>query len=537
MFILNELRDSIDAIAARISDVEPDALAAAMRGLDGEAMLQLMAEASVLANRTERLLTVGAGVIAERSTREQGYAGLAAQRGHRSPVSLVQSIFGSTRADATRAVRLGESLLEGVDASAARRTELGAVGVEGEGAGAPGAVVGAAVPWHEPLSAARLDGRLTGAQHDAIFRGLGQPPLRDLSGVGAGVGAGARAAAGDGADDVPGEAANAAIVEVWRIAAEQLVDEAHEMSAEELAQRARQVRDTLDAEGVQERFRRRYEARSFRTWTDADGGHHARIDFDDEMAAWVQHVRDAALRPRRGGPRFSDASEKGAAKNLVDDPRTNDQLSYDLVMGLFRAGALANAADVFGARQPGVRMIVIKDSVGPRDPFGRMLATGHLEDRGDALPGEVIDRALCSVGHRDVTIDRLGNPLDVGREQRLYTPAQRIALAIRDGGCMFSGCRVPASYCEAHHCDHWHENLGRTDIDRGILLCRYHHMLLHNNKWRITRDDDGPFMLHPPGSDQAVPLRSKSAVAWAWDPPPQRPGWRTASEAGAAPPG
>ena len=102
---------------------------------------------------------------------------------------------------------------------------------------------------------------------------------------------------------------------------------------------------------------------------------------------------------------------------------------------------------------------------------------------------------------------------------------------------MFSGCRVPASYCEAHHCDHWHENLGRTDIDRGILLCRYHHMLLHNNKWRITRDDDGPFMLHPPGSDQAVPLRSKSAVAWAWDPPPQRPGWRTASEAGAAPPG
>ena len=131
MFILNELRDSIDAIAARIGDVEPDALAAAMRGLDGEAMLQLMAEASVLANRTERLLTVGAGVIAERSTREQGYAGLAAQRGHRSPVSLVQSIFGSTRADATRAVRLGESLLEGVDASAARRTELGAVGVEG----------------------------------------------------------------------------------------------------------------------------------------------------------------------------------------------------------------------------------------------------------------------------------------------------------------------------------------------------------------------------------------------------------------------
>ena len=90
---------------------------------------------------------------------------------------------------------------------------------------------------------------------------------------------------------------------------------------------------------------------------------------------------------------------------LVADARTNEQLAYDLIMDVWRAGAQAEASDVFGARQPGVRMIVVADAVGPRDAFGRMLATGHLEDGGDALPGSVIDRNLCAVGSVQVVVD------------------------------------------------------------------------------------------------------------------------------------
>ncbi|MGB3909892.1 MAG: hypothetical protein WBL06_05425, partial [Pseudolysinimonas sp.] len=38
----------------------------------------------------------------------------------------------------------------------------------------------------------------------------------------------------------------------------------------------------------------------------------------------------------------------------------------------------------------------------------------------------------------------------------------------------------------AHHANHWAHG-GRTDIADGILLCRHHHMLLHNNHWKIHR--------------------------------------------------
>jgi hypothetical protein len=159
-------------------------------------------------------------------------------------------------------------------------------------------------------------------------------------------------------------------------------------------------------------------------------------------------------------------------------------------------------------------------------PSDASLVTGHLEDGGDALAGSVIDRAMCAVGSVEVTVDSCGNPLDVGKAQRLFTTKQKVALAVRDGGCLWPACRVPASYCEAHHSEHWSEG-GRTDIDSGVLLCRFHHILRNNAGWRVRREGRGPFVLHrPPGATgKPLVLESKSAVRWAWDPARPRRGW------------
>lgn len=119
------------------------------------------------------------------------------------------------------------------------------------------------------------------------------------------------------------------------------------------------MRDQLDPDGAERRFAERYERRGFRIWTDADGVERGRIDFEDDGAAWIRTIRDAALRPRRGGPRFVDSAESRRGQQLIDDPRTNDQLSYDLLLDLLRAGALADAATVFGTRQAGVRVVQV----------------------------------------------------------------------------------------------------------------------------------------------------------------------------------
>lgn len=298
----------------------------------------------------------------------------------------------------------------------------------------------------------------------------------------------------------------------------QLIAEAAERTVEELASAARTIRDLLDPEGAQERFLARLEKRVFRTWRDADGARHAKIVFDDEGDAFFAAVFDAALRPRRGGPRFVDSEEKARADALIDDPRTNDQLAYDLFLDILRAGVLADAESVFGTRQAGVRLVQVVGADGTPAPVA------HTEDGLVAVPAGFVAQRMCETGAVSVTVDSFGNPLDVGREHRLFTPKQRIALALRDGGCMWRGCDRPASYCEAHHIDEWSADGGRTDIDRGILLCRFHHMSLHHNGWRITRDGKDDFVLHHPSGEHYV-LRRRAVLGYAWagiHPPPQR---------------
>jgi hypothetical protein len=477
-------------------------------------ILAVLRESAKVSRAADQIRVVAAGIIGDRSTRASGHSGLAQSQGHRSSASLVQELTGSTKGEAARDVRVGQGLLEGAGASGA-----GGTGAEGDagGAGEPGEADADAnagrngedagrdarkpTPWHEPLRIALQTGVLTTAQYDAIRRGLGEPPAPD--------------------DALPAAelaAIEAVNREAWSQACEQLIAEATERTVEELGAAARMIRDLLDAEGAEARFLARHEKRMFRTYRDADGVLHASMACDDEGGAFLAAMFDAALRPRRGGPRFVDSEEKARAADLADDPRTNDQLAYDLLMDVLRAGVLADAESVFGTRQAGVRLVQVVGAGGTFAPVA------HTEDGLLAMPTGAVTQRMCESGVTPVTVDSCGNPLDVGREQRLFTPKQRIALALRDGGCRWKGCDRPASYCEAHHIDEWEADAGRTDIDRGILLCRFHHMNLHHGRWRITRNGRGDFLLHHRDGEQFV-LHRRAALSYAWggiDPPEKR---------------
>jgi len=503
MNILSDVQQRITRLAAHAElNVDADVLPSSVRQLPDPIALDVVRDLAAIVNDLRRVQTVVAGVIAERSRREHGQSGLAAAQGHASPASLIQSITGGTREDAHRQVRVGTSLLEAEDDVAGGET----TGREG----APTASAGPLV-WHATLAAALLARQITAEQHDAIRRGLGDPPV------------------GTDAD-----ARIEAVTTAWSLAAESLAAEAAAMTAEDLWQAARTMRDMLDPVGAEERFARRFEKRSFRTWIDADGQHHGHIVFDDEMALWIESITAAALRPRRGGPRFMTDDERAQADALVADPRTNAQLQYDLLIELLRVGAVSNAKDVFGTRQPGVRLVVVTPAgePEPRD-LGRLLPTGHAEDGGAAVPGSVIDRAMCAHGRQSVRLDGQGNPLELGRSTRLFSSQQKLAISLRDGGCMARRCGAPASSCEVHHIDPYSEG-GSTDVDRGILLCRFHHMTLHNHGARITRTGRGPFVWQPRAGDgDSYVLTSKARWRWAWDtsvPPPPRVAWREAPQ-------
>jgi hypothetical protein len=88
-------------------------------------------------------------------------------------------------------------------------------------------------------------------------------------------------------------------------------------------------------------------------------------------------------------------------------------------------------------------------------------------------------------------------PLEVGRATRVVQPAQRSALTVRDGGCVFPDCDRPLAWCEAHHLLSWLDG-GPTDLANLALLCRAHHRAVHEGGWQLIRGPDGWFSATPP---------------------------------------
>ena len=81
--------------------------------------------------------------------------------------------------------------------------------------------------------------------------------------------------------------------------------------------------------------------------------------------------------------------------------------------------------------------------------------------------------------------------LDLGRAARLFKPAQRKAMIIRDRECRAEGCTIPAAWCEAHHWGKPWSRGGRTDLKDGLLLCSWHHHRAHDDTFAASRMPNG----------------------------------------------
>ncbi len=116
-------------------------------------------------------------------------------------------------------------------------------------------------------------------------------------------------------------------------------------------------------------------------------------------------------------------------------------------------------------------------------------STGEVITAGEAR------RLACTAGILPAVLDGNTRVLDLGRTQRLFTPAQRKALAIRDRHCRTDGCDIPAAWCEAHHETPWSQG-GKTDLDNAVLYCSFHHHRAHDPTYQRTKLPNGDHRFH-----------------------------------------
>ena len=131
-------------------------------------------------------------------------------------------------------------------------------------------------------------------------------------------------------------------------------------------------------------------------------------------------------------------------------------------------------------------------------PFAQLaegVGAGTLDDGTRVSVGEV-RRIACNAGIVPAVLGGRSEVLDLGREQRLFTPAQRLALGVGHPTCRTEGCTVPTAWCEAHHHrDPWSRG-GKTDLADGLLLCRHHHMRIHDDRYLVKNLPNGDVRFH-----------------------------------------
>ncbi len=102
----------------------------------------------------------------------------------------------------------------------------------------------------------------------------------------------------------------------------------------------------------------------------------------------------------------------------------------------------------------------------------------HETTSGQVLGVETIRQLACDASVTRIVFGPGSEILDVGRKTRVVHLGLRRAAVARDRHCRTRGCRRPAQWCDLHHIIHWADG-GETRLENLILLCRYHHTLLH----------------------------------------------------------
>ncbi len=194
-----------------------------------------------------------------------------------------------------------------------------------------------------------------------------------------------------------------------------------------------------------------------------------------------QAVDDRYLRLLRGD------SRDGASPDEVRIPkqRLADAI-YELLTGRDAVSGETIPGEIGIRTKAGTRLIVTA-SIGVidgTDPEDQVEITGV----GPA-PRSILKTLSPDTELAGIIFDRAGRTLWLGRNQRLGNAAQRLAVAVRDGGCF--ECGAPMHRCELHHIAEWNRDRGRTDIDNLVAVCRRHHKWLETKNLFVRRTSNG----------------------------------------------
>ena len=207
------------------------------------------------------------------------------------------------------------------------------------------------------------------------------------------------------------------------------------------------------------------------------------------------------------------------------DHRTVAQRRHDAMLAVGRIALMTNLGDLNGLPVS----IIIRTTLQDLESRAGIGVSGG----GTIMPIDEVIRIGGHANHHLAVFDgATGSALNHFRAKRVATPAQRIMLIARDGGCTKPGCTVPAYGTQAHHAVRDWTGGGLTNVDDLALACGPDNRMVGPGSWTTRLNDrhevewippehldtgqtrinryHRPEELHPPPDDAWTP-------AWAED--------------------
>ena len=261
------------------------------------------------------------------------------------------------------------------------------------------------------------------------------------------------------------------------------------MNAKRLRVAARRMLEVIDKELADahesdelQREERRAEHETWLTCHDnGDGTHAGRFTIPSTYAKVLLAQLDRRTTPRR---RTRTTSGTTSGSPVVDESVPWEAMSWSEHLGLAFL-ELIDHLPTDGDHHVAATLVVHLDL----DALVSGIGAGTL-DNGERISAAEARRLACGAGIIPMVLGGESQPLDVGRERRLHTKAQRVALSHLHHTCAVAGCDRAFAWCEIHHRDPWSHG-GPTDLDNALPLCGYHHRRAHDRTYDLRHHPDG----------------------------------------------
>ena len=249
-----------------------------------------------------------------------------------------------------------------------------------------------------------------------------------------------------------------------------LVEHAPRLRARDVDSLCRQVIDRFDPDGAEPREDELRARSGITVIRGRDGLITWIVKMHPEAAGFLTTAVDARTAPRRE----VTFTEEDFTPALQDD-RNLAQRRLDALVSIARESVSNDHGQIAGTA---VTMNVTMSL----DDLISGIGAARIDGIDEPISAATARRLACDAQIIPIVLGGDGEPLDLGHSQRLFSEPQRRALALRDGGCVFTNCTAPPGWCEVAHLTAWAIG-GPTDLRNGALMCPFHHRRFDHDGW------------------------------------------------------